>query len=216
MNSGLMPEASMKTHAILRPLIGLLIGLFCVFGMSRPLAPPHHDLSANQLIWYWEGGSQLNHSVFEDMITEVIDAMPIVPYRQDLIRLLTETAATESSFGLIVRDKSGKTLGVYQILLTTAEFLLKKLHTYPHVLNIVEAYMDPGKSLAENLTYNLHFQTAMAISYYWLRAGDDLLEQASTLHSRAKLYKLKWNTPRGKATEAKYIRDSKRYLVSER
>lgn len=206
----------MKTQTILRPLACLLISLVCLFGMSRPLAPPHHDLGARQLIWYWEGGAQLNHAAFEEMITDVIDAMPIVPYRQDLVRLLTETAATESSFGLIVRDKSGKTLGVYQILLTTAEFLLKKLRDYPDVLNIVEAYMDPDKSLTENLMHNLHFQTAMAISYYWLRAGDNLLERASTLKSRAKLYKSEWNTPRGKATEAKYIRDSKRYLVSSR
>jgi hypothetical protein len=201
---------------ILRPLVCLLVSALCLFGMSRSLAPHHHDLSINQLIWYWEGGMHLEHSLFEDMIGEVIDAMPIVPYRQDLIRLLTETAATESSFGLIVRDRSGKTLGVYQILLTTAEYLLEKLRDYPHVLNIVESYMNPNKSLAENLMCNLHFQTAMAISYYWLRAGDDLLGRVSTLSGRARLYKLEWNTPRGKATEAKYIRDSRRYLLSER
>jgi len=206
----------MRIHPILRPLICLLVSLACLIGLSRPLAPPHHDLSHNQLIWYWEGGMQLDHGIFEEMIAEVLDAMPIVPYRQDLIRLLTETAATESSFGRIVRDRSGKTLGVYQILLTTAEYLLKKLRDYPHVLNIVETYMDPDKSLAENLTYNLHFQTAMAIAYYWLRVGDDLLERASTLQGRARLYKSEWNTPRGKATEAKYIRDSKIYLTSAR
>ena len=206
----------MNIHLILRPLICLLVLATCLLGISRPLAPPYRDLSVNQLIWYWEGGEKLNHSNFEDTISEVIDAMPIVPYRQDLIRLLTETAATESSFGQVVRDRSGKTLGVYQIMLTTAEYLLIKLQDYPHVLHIIEAYMNPNKSLAENLMYNLHFQTAMAISYYWLRAGDDLLEQSTSLNSRARLYKREWNTPRGKATEAKYIRDSKRHLVSER
>ncbi|MDR2726913.1 MAG: hypothetical protein LBC10_02850 [Deltaproteobacteria bacterium] len=207
----------LRIHPILRFPICLLVSLICLFGMSRPLAPPHHDLSVNQLIWYWEGGAQLDHSAFVDVIAEVIEAMPIVPYRQDLIRLLTETAATESSFGQVVRDRSGKTLGVYQILLTTAEYLLTKLRDdHPHVVHIVEAYMDPNKSLAENLMYNLHFQTAMAISYYWLRAGDDLLGQTSTLDGRARLYKREWNTLRGKATEAKYIRDSKRYLVSNR
>ena len=206
----------MSIPLVLRPLVCLLVSAICLLGMSRSLAPPHHDLSVNQLKWYWEGGMHLEHSVFEDMIGEVIDAMPIVPYRQDLIRLLTETAATESSFGRIVRDRSGKTFGVYQILLTTAEYLLKKLRDYPDALNIVESYMDTDKSLAENLTYNLHFQTAMAIAYYWLRVGDDLLERASTLQGRARLYKSEWNTPRGKATEAKYIRDSKIYLTSAR
>jgi hypothetical protein len=205
----------MSVHSILRPLVCLL-GVVCLLGISRPLAPPQNDLSARQLIWYWEGGESLNLSVFEEMITDVIDAMPIVPYRRNLICLLTETAATESDFGLFVRDKSGKTLGVYQILLTTADYLLEKLRDYPHVLSIVEAYMDPDKSLADNLTYNLHFQTAMAISYYWLRAGNDLLERASTLDGRARLYKYEWNTSRGKATEAKYIRNSKKYLASTR
>jgi hypothetical protein len=206
----------MNVHSILRPLICLLAGLICLLGVSRPLAPPQHDLGARQLIWYWEGGAPLNHGIFEEMITDVIDSMPIVPYRQDLIRLLTETAATESNFGLFVRDKSGKTLGVYQILLTTAEYLLDRLRDHPHALGIVEAYMDPDKSLTENLTYNLHFQTAMALAYYWIRAGDDLLERASTLDGRAKLYKYEWNTARGKATEAKYIRNSKKYVVSTR
>ena len=206
----------MNPHTIVRPLICLVVGLFCVLGLSRPLAPVYHDLGERQLIWYWEGGMPLNHERFEAMTEEVIEAIPIVPYRHDLVRLLSETAATESSFGSVVRDKSGKTLGVYQILLTTAEFLLKRLERHPEVLAIVEAYMDPDKSLAENLMYNLHFQTAMAVSYYWLRAGDNLLERSATLGSRAKLYKREWNTPRGRATEAKYIRDSKRYLVSER
>ena len=206
----------MNIHLILRPIVGLLVSVVCLLGMCRPIAPPHYDLSVNQVIWYWQGGSALDRNAFEDMVAEVIEAMPIVPYRQDLIRLLAETAATESSFGRAVRDRGGKTLGVYQILLTTAEYLLEKLRDHPHTLNIVEAYMDPGKPLAENLMYNLHFQTAMAISYYWLRAGDNLLERASTLRSRAELYKREWNTPRGKATEAKYIRDSKRYLASRR
>lgn len=206
----------MNLHLLLRSLVFAAVGLCCLFGTSRHLAPPHEDLGLKQLIWYWEGGTQLNHNAFEDMISEVIDAMPIVPNEYDLVRLLTETAATESSFGLIVRDKSGKTLGVYQILLSTAEFLLKRLQRHPHVLDIVEGYMDSNKSLVENLKYNLHFQTAMAVSYYWLRAGDELTERASTLSRRAKLYKREWNTPRGKGTEAKYIRDSKRYLFSER
>ena len=205
----------MNIHLFLRPIVCLLISAACLLGMCRPLASHHHDLSANQLIWYWPGGKPLEPSLFEVMAGEVIEAMPIVPYRQDLIRLLAETAATESSFGRAVRDRSGKTLGVYQILLTTAEYVLEKLRYRPDTLYIVEAYMDPDKSLAENLMYNLHFQTAMAISYYWLRAGDDLLEQASTLRSRAGMYKREWNTPSGKATEDKYIRDSKRYLASQ-
>lgn len=206
----------MNKHVFLRPLLGLAICTVCLLGLGRASAPAEQDMPPEQQLWFWQGGTQLNRNAFEGMVSEVIDYMPIVPYRSDLVHLLSETAATESSFGYAVSDRRGKTLGVYQILLSTGEFVMARLEQHPHVLDIVQGYMDPDMNLAENLTYNLHFQTAMAVAYYWLRAGDDLLERISSLDSRAKLYKLEWNTPRGRATEAKYRRDRQRYLVSTR
>jgi hypothetical protein len=147
------------------------------------------------------------------MVSEVLEMMPVVPRKDGLVSLLSETAATETSFGRVVRDRSGRTLGVYQMILSTAEYLLDHLEQYPHVLDIVRGYMDPDRTLTENLAYNLHFQTAMAISYYWRRVGEDLPAQVDSLENRARLYKSKWNTRSGRATEAKYIRDSKIFLA---
>ncbi len=206
----------MKYIRFLRPLVCIAICLALV-SVSRPLAPPDRDRSPTQKLWYWAGGAQLDHAAFTAMAEDVLEVMPIVTPHNDLVSLLSETVATETSFGYAVSDKSGKTLGVYQILLSTAEFILNHLaERHPRVLDIVMAYRDPDRDLRENLMYNLHFQTAMAISYYWLRAGEDLLTQTSSLEDRARLYKKKWNTPKGRATVAKYIRDSKKYLFSER
>ena len=206
----------MRVSLFLRPLLFCVV-LLALVGISRPLAPPDRDMPPEQELWYWVGGRQLDPVAFADMTEDVLEMMPIVTPHQDLINLLSETVATETSFGYAVRDKSGKTLGVYQILLSTAEFILDRLQDrHPRVLDIVLAYMEPEMDLQENLMLNLHFQTAMAISYYWLRAGDALLTQTASLEERARLYKQKWNTSKGRATVAKYIRDSKKYLFSGR
>jgi hypothetical protein len=199
-------------HVILYAALVPLCCLIALVGAPGRLASSVHDLAPRHTPWFWEGGRQLDRAAFEDMVSEVLEMMPVVPRKDGLVCLLSETAATETSFGSVVRDRSGKTLGVYQMILSTAEYLLEHLEQYPHVLGIVLGYMDPGRTLTENLAYNLHFQTAMAISYYWRQAGEDLPAQVDSLESRARLYKSKWNTRRGRATEAKYIRDSKIFL----
>jgi hypothetical protein len=199
----------LTVYAAIIPLV-CLIGLVSVPGR---LAPPGHDLAQRHAFWFWEGGRQLDRAAFAGMVNEVLEMMPVVPRKDGLVSLLSETAATETSFGRVVRDKSGKTLGVYQMILSTAEYLLDHLEQYPHVVAIVRGYMEPGRTLTENLTYNLHFQTAMAISYYWRQVGEDLPTQVDSLENRARLYKSKWNTRSGRATEAKYIRDSKIFLA---
>lgn len=192
----------------------IVLTLILVFAIAVPnsLASYEQVSVPSQELWHWEGGDQLDKKDFTKMIDEVLDIMPIVPSNDKLVKLLAETAATESSFGYAVKDKSGKTLGVYQILLTTAKYILKRIEDYPQLDAAVESYMDPARSLVDNLKYNLHFQTAMAVSYYWLRAGENLLDRINSLPARAKLYKQEWNTPKGAATVNKYIRDSKRYL----
>ncbi len=194
-------------------LISFFICLTTIFTTlalcPNPLAPFHHVLAPSEALWHWSGGEKLNKDKFVGMVSEVLDVMPIVPNSDDLVKLLAETAATESTFGYNVKDRSGKTLGIYQILLSTGKYIMERLQKEPDVYKVLQGYMDEEKSLAHNMTYNLHFQTAMAISYYWLRVGDKLSKKSESLSARAKLYKKEWNTPRGAATVAKYIKDSK-------
>jgi len=201
-----------------KPLLRLLLCCVLFLGItvnSRPTVEPEHDMPPEQEIWLWPGGEQLDPADFAFMVGEVLDVMPVIPAREDLVLLLSETVATESSFGYAVADKSGKTLGVYQILHTTAQFVLKRLEEeHPNVHAVVTAYMYSPYDLRDNLMHNLQFQTAMAAAYYWMRASDALNGPPMDINERARLYKEQWNTRKGRATEAKYIRDSQRYLVS--
>lgn len=156
--------------------------------------------------WEWKGGKEIEEETFKELIRAVLSRVDCIPQHENIVNLLYETARVESKAGYYIKQIRGPALGVYQIekdtYLDLATWLKYKEGRYEFVMS----FYDHGKSLEENLSENIVFQTIVCLFHYYRFYGDNLIFLTYTKEMRAKLWKDRFNTMHGKGSEGKYIR----------
>lgn len=125
--------------------------------------------------------------------------------------LLLGTIAQESQMGHYLHQIKGPALGIYQIEPATHHDVWKNYLCYHSALS--ERVFLCGQPQEQQLITNLSYATAIARIIY-LRAPEALPED-DDLEGLAYYYKRYYNTPKGKATEADFIKNYKRYVINE-
>lgn len=123
----------------------------------------------------------------------------------EVTALLMETAAVESGLGEIVRQKGGPALSPWQLQKRTYEEIVRHFaRRDPGLLRRALALYDRSRPLAWNQLHNVPWNAAMSLLYYELATGGRFLSRIATLDQRARLWKERYNTPRGAGTVTGY------------
>ena len=165
------------------------------------------------VVWSWKGGNSVKKDQLEKTINAVLSRLDHVPLHENLVALLMETAAVESHRGTYMTQlNNGPARGIYQMEYTTIIDTLNWLKKYhKDVYNSVQVFYNKKETEEWNYCYNVPWQTAMAITYYWRLRGSDIIDLCGSRYDRAMLYKLVWNTKKGKTTLTKYFQDTETY-----
>lgn len=166
------------------------------------------------VVWSWKGGNTIRKEQLERTIMAVLLRLPKTTSDWSAVQLLLETSAVESNRGVHVTQlKSGPARGIYQMEINTIEDTLSWLKKYHRdQYKEVQVFYNRKESKEWNYKYNVPWQTAMAISYYWrMSYGNDAIKNATSVENRAKLYKKVWNTHKGATSIATYYEKIKLY-----
>lgn len=154
---------------------------------------------------------QLSPKLVRDkVIIPALEALdPTVPYSAQAVELLLGTAATESHMGLWLRQLGGgPALGLYQMEPATEKDIWRNFLAYkPDLELIVRGWK---KGLSQELEWNHAYSTAMARIHYF-RVKEPLPE-VGDIPGFARYWKQYYNTPLGKGTEEKFIKDWKEFI----
>lgn len=164
------------------------------------------------VIWSWKGGDTVKLDQLKQTITAVQKCISI-PSNEHTTLLLLETSAVESSRGIDMIQKGGSARGILQMMPSTERFLkkwLKKHH--PSIHKEIISFYNNNKSVEWNRSYNVPYQIAMSLAYYWHKCGDKLPSLITTREDRAKVWKRYYNTYKGKGTISKYHEKAEKYL----
>ena len=184
-------------------------------GPKEPeVEPEKKPMDPKIIVWSWKGGSTIKKEQLERTILAVLLKLPQTTADWSAVQLLMETAAVESHRGTHVTQlKNGPARGIYQMEINTIEDTLdwlKKHHKDQY--KEVQVFYNKKESKEWNYKYNVPWQTAMAISYYWrMGYGNESIKKALTVTDRANLYKRIWNTHKGATTIATYYEKVKLY-----
>lgn len=159
----------------------------------------------------------LDYDYLYDTAKKVVDRIPEIKSKHSVVQLIVETAIAETHGGLNFDAKNYGGLGITQMNYNTVQEMLANLSkTKPHIHKAIELFRDENLSLRENIIYNLDYNMALCIGYYYYRKGDNLYNLVNTKHDRANLWKEAYNTYLGKGTPeiykarvTKYKKDAK-------
>ncbi len=165
------------------------------------------------IVWSWKGGDTVKKEQLEQTVRVVLAKLPHISNDPGVVSLIMETAAVESKRGRwMTQMKKGPARGMYQMEKFTIKDTLTWLKKYHNdVYCAVMAFYEKKQTEEWNYTYNVPWQTAMAATYYWRFVGTDLHDIAVSKYNRAMLYKLVWNTVKGKTTPEKWCKDTEEY-----
>lgn len=164
------------------------------------------------VIWSWKGGDTVKLDQLKQTITAVQKCISI-PSNEHTTLLLLETSAVESSRGIDMIQKGGSARGILQMMPSTEKFLKKWLKKYhPSIHKEVISFYNNNKSVEWNRSYNVPYQIAMSLAYYWHKCGDKLPSLITTREDRARIWKRYYNTYKGKGTISKYHEKAEKYL----
>ena len=164
------------------------------------------------IIWSWKGGNTVKLDQLKQTIITVQERISI-PSNEHTTLLLLETSAVESSRGIDMIQKGGSARGILQMMPSTEKFIkkwLKKHH--PSIHKEVISFYNNNKSVEWNRSYNVPYQIAMSLAYYWHKCGDKLPSLITTREDRARVWKRYYNTYKGKGTISKYHEKAEKYL----
>ena len=164
------------------------------------------------VVWSWKGGDTVKLEQLKQTIIAVQERISI-PSNEHTTSLLLETSAVESSRGIDMIQRGGPARGILQMEPTTERYLkgwLKKYH--PSVYKEVVYFYNDKKNEIWNRTYNVPYQIAMSLAYYWHKCGDKLPSLITTREDRARIWKQFYNTYKGKGTVSKYHEKAEKYL----
>ena len=138
-----------------------------------------------------------NKVQFKDLITRVLKEDNL--YSESAVKLLLGTAAVESQFGTYLKQISGPALSPFQIEPATFRYLKDK-------------YADkiPSWATEKYLEWDLRLAIITARLKY-LSIKDPL--PPNDINALARYWKQYYNTPKGKGTEADFVKAYNKYCV---
>lgn len=148
-----------------------------------------------------------------DELRKIIqDALkPLNLYSVDVEELLMATCAQESHLGTYRRQINGPALGIYQMEPATfSDIQTNYLEYHPSLHAEIAALASTCPPRPIELVTNDAFATAMARILY-LRAPE-AIPPATDLGKIFWLYKLRWNTPLGAATQEQFVENYNKYV----
>lgn len=165
-------------------------------------------------VWSWRGDNRLPYGQMIRTTNKVLNGLSMVKDDPNLTALILETIAAETEFGLYVQQIKGPALGVIQMLPSTAKDTLTWLRqNHSDVYKELSVFYNRKLNVEQNLKHNIPWQIAMAAVYYWRRSGDRLYSTITTVQDRATLYRLVYNTPKGKCSAPEYINRARSNLT---
>lgn len=168
-------------------------------------------------VWSWKGGKPIKTSLLSSTIYNVMERLSICPTSKEIHDIVLETAAVESLRGQLVRQKRGPALGIYQMEPETREDLLNWLkYRHKDVYNEVMVFWEKKQTDEWNYVHNIPWQTAMCLIKYWYVSGHNLQDLCRDRSSRAVLWRIRYNTLKGKGSVQAYIENARMYADASR
>lgn len=165
------------------------------------------------LVRTWFGGKAIEKKKLSNTIYQVIDDLGYTVERKKVHDLMLETAAIESAFGEVVKQKGGPARGVFQVIPATDRYVTKELKKKdPDSYAKVMKYYDKKQSLDWNRKYNVRYNAAVSLSYYYMVTDYNLDGLIATRPVRAALYKKKYNTNTHAYLIPRYMKRASQYL----
>ncbi len=153
------------------------------------------------------GDRMVSKTQLRGLIRSVLKSVDL--YSEDAVELLMMTAATESKLGTYIKQVNGPALGIFQMEPRTEDDLWENYLRYKGGLDVtIDVY---ATYLKGELEWNMGYAIVMARIHY-LRVKEKLPDSGDK-EAMARYYKKYWNTPKGKATVEKAIKDYERYAV---
>jgi len=144
-----------------------------------------------------------------DLITRTLKG--IGKYSHDALNLLMGISAQESHLGYYIRQLgNGPALGIFQMEPATFNDIVQNYLVRENKLSqLIKSESGVVLFDAKDIEYNMKLAICFTRCHF-LRLPDAL---PSTIDGMAKLYKLKYNTPKGAATEKEFIENYKKYVL---
>ena len=154
---------------------------------------------------------QLRHEIIRPVLKH-LDS--VIPYSMAAENLLMGTCAQESRMGqFLVQLDNGPAKGIFQMEPATESDIWGNYLTYRPELKASIDFIIPVNNLMDMsmLSSNLIYAAAMCrVHYYRVPMA---LPPAENVHQMANYWKLHYNTPEGKGTEAEFIHNYNRYVA---
>lgn len=167
----------------------------------------------DDLVKTWFGGKTIKKDKLSNTVYRVIDDLGYTVKRKKVHDLLMETAAIESAMGEVVKQKGGPARGVFQIIPSTDRYVNKELKKKdPVAYKKIMKYYDSNQSEDWNRKYNVQYNAAVSLSYYYMVTNYKLDDMISTRAVRASLYKKKYNTNTHAYLIPRYMQRASQYL----
>lgn len=171
---------------------------------------------SQKTIDFWFGGSYLDKDLLSSTINQVIEDLNITsPEKKGkVLKFLLEIAAIESDLGLIVKQHRGPARGIFQIIPSTFDFVLKTLKKdHPEIYQTVMTYYAPDKSKDWNRQYNVKLGAALSLTYCYMMTEWKLETKLDTRKQRAIIYKKKYNTNTHAYLIPRYISRAEKHSI---
>lgn len=159
------------------------------------------------------GGKMMDKDDLLSTISAVFQRFPNIKTSPELINLVYETFITETDLGrenVEAAIKRYNNYGCAQFRIDTAKELINWLSIVrPDVHKALMDLYNKKMSFNWNLSYNVPFNIALCVQYYWQRIPD-IYANINTVEDRAKCWKSAYNTYLGDGTVNAYLRRVKR------
>ena len=145
------------------------------------------------------------------VIEPVLSNLTEIPYVPGAAQLVLGTALTESA-GLKFRTQNhgGPARGLFQMEGATHDDIWENFLKYRPALSkqVMKMTINGKPGAADDLKHNDNYAAAMCRVHYFRTAGN-AIPGHNQIRGHAKAWKRHYNTPLGKGTEEKYIKDWK-------
>ena len=152
---------------------------------------------------------------FTDLIVRVITMQDL--YSASALNLLLGTAATESAFGTYLRQLGGgSALGAFQMEPATGRDTWENYLFYGRTPRRQAIYRISGVRSPENngaLEWNIAYAICMARLHY--RRIPEPFPLPDDVEGLAQYWKKYYNTPAGKGTVERYVRNYRKYVLTD-
>lgn len=167
-------------------------------------------------IWSWNGGKTIPIERIEPTVRNVLSRIKYLPNDEGFIRLLLETAATESDFGKFVKQKNnGPAMSIFQIEETTWKDAVWFVNLKcPKFLEEVNLFYEKKKSEEWNRAHNIPWNIARCAMIYYHKLGDQLPKYYGEKEHRAMIYKIYYNSSKGAGSIERFYAKAEEYLES--